>query len=703
MTESAGKIGFDFEEAKKLLTESEEHFNTKNFEDSIKLSENAKNLLSKTKSEFLSNQAKDAISEAKNEIALAKEIGTKVDEPESKLKSAQKLFEDKQYEKCMENCVESKTQAIALKQDYQRKIINDNLDVVKYIVSKIKELEGDVTKIEEQLSAINTKLEKGYLEQCLEDAAKLKAATTKAHQDKINDTFTKLESSISKTLEDAKGIGADTSKIESEFKKNKSLFDSDNYEDAIRGAKENERGAMDLLEYQKTFNEYKSVEEELNEIDKLNIEIQEPKELMNKASSTLKESQYDETRSLVKDAKKVIINLRIEYYKQKASDAISKAKSEVEECKNMGIDVENAEKLIKDAEIKFSDEYYQDSIKLAGDAYSELNDTEQQFLLNQAEEALTAARNEIDNAKKIGTDMKEPVNMLKEAEGLLERKKYQDCTKKSVQAKNQATYLKQEYQKGLIEKTTNEIRTIVTKLHDLEGDTGEIDEKLKSIESNFNKGYLRRCVEDSENLKSRAEEIYQHQMDKTFSELETSIKTTLDEAKEVGADISEIESTFKHNKSLYDDHNYEEAIAGANDILLSAQNLYSYQVTNNELKSVEAELRDNEDLGIDSQEPKDLIKQATELLDDAKYEDANFNLKNAKDLISTQRVEHFKQNAVKSMSEAKTSIDEIKQLGIDVIEVEAKFSSAQNAFDEQEYTRAKKIADNSKVMAEDLK
>ncbi|UCE06709.1 MAG: hypothetical protein JSW07_01320, partial [bacterium] len=696
--------GLDVSNIKKLYLLTKKNLENKDFEAAtVNLNKTRESIEESSELHKIEN----ALDEIKRKIEEIKDLEIDINRIEEIYDQALKAKKDKEYQKAMEliNTAESE-----LKDTTQKHYIENSKKAIRNTELKIKriielEVEIDLKEIEDLLEQSKELFEN---EEYAESEKKAVESSNLAEKQK-NEICLKTAKEYlleSKTkIKEMKDLDVDLDELNRLYNNALKNLKEKNYEDGLVDAKLCRKEVISTFGSTKATETFNKLKDEISNLKDLGVKIEnfEIVKLYEYARNDLDNENYDECMKNAQQGLKAARELKQDFLSAKAEERLDAVNKNIKELEEQEIDLTQPKQLINKSQKSFEDKKYEESIELSENAHELLEQLKSKNLAKLAKETISDIKIEMKAAKKAGIDIEQFREDLEEVKRLFKEEKFEDCIKLTNSIKDRTMNLKDAHLRESIENELNEIKSFVVKIKNLEGDTEKLEESIKSIQEDMEKEDLERCLEDATKLKTISITLFQKQSNIVFLELENSCKSTLKEAKKIDADITEVEATLKQIRTLFEKKDYEGAINIARECKSAAENLLLYQQTYNEYKQVESELEEFEELEIGSEEPKEMIASASSALKDAKYDVTIDMINKARTLMIDLRVKHFKQLASDSISEANSSLEEIEKMGMDITEAEAILGHSKTAFDEQEYMKARKIAENTKVLIEEQK
>jgi hypothetical protein len=181
----------------------------------------------------------------------------------------------------------------------------------------------------------------------------------------------------------------------------------------------------------------------------IGVDISKAEDLLSKAREQFFEGDFPKVNKTIGDVRDMIPQLK-EEQKQAAEDGISATERLIEEAKNVGANIENAERDLKQAKNFLEVENYLEVGRLTKEAKEAAENARRQRI-QSVSDALLFTRSVIDESKEVGVDTSEPEALYREAKAAFGEGDFQKCTELTKEAEEKALNLQDEHIEKVLE------------------------------------------------------------------------------------------------------------------------------------------------------------------------------------------------------------------------------------------------------------
>jgi DNA-directed RNA polymerase subunit RPC12/RpoP len=220
----------------------------------------------------------------------------------------------------------------------------------------------------------------------------------------------------------------------------------------------------------------------------------------------------------------------------------------------------------------------------------------------------------------------------------------------------------------------------------------EADELLAKMQSNFGEGNLEDTISRGvagsgliEDLTIRFEMVRKAYVIFAFRQLIADVKAS-------GIDVGDVEELVLSAAEHFHMGKTEELDGVLDDISQRAKDLQSEQAKKLKelINEVDEFIDESRDLGVESEEARDLLRKSRENFETKTFKKVAYYASKAK-----KSAEDAREDRIKGISDAllfvKTILEDTREIGADVTEVEKLYEEAQEAFEEQKYMKCKTL------------
>ncbi|MGD9962733.1 MAG: hypothetical protein AB7S97_02375 [Thermoplasmata archaeon] len=457
--DEAKSVGIEVESARADVKKARELFEAKDLEGARSMLHGARTTLKDKIARF--DGIKDKIRRAEELVSEAQTSRADVSKQLGDLQSAQRLFQDGEFdaaEKMLDELTDETEKKLAM------------YLAAKFILTSKEsiDLAGtnhiDISEASEMLARAKELMKAKDYEEALEVA---KECDKKAVES-ISEAARSMVKDLHRLITDAKNVGVDTSGPEALAEKAASLVKTGDYAEALRciDSARNDIDQIKNLSSQAAL-EIKVARTNLKDAETLDMEVTSARELLDQAVEALTRHQYAIALELAKkssEASSEVTRNTIWSTLEKFRERLDKAASE-------GTVVGVAERCAADGVAAFNEKRYQDALKLAMQCEAEMDRAELQREVGS--KAVEMARRKLEEAVNEGIVSDEVGELVLEAERLLSKGKFVDALAKSLESGDQLHLIRESMDNLRIELSS--VKEQVDRLRKVGIDTRECD------------------------------------------------------------------------------------------------------------------------------------------------------------------------------------------------------------------------------------
>ncbi|NQE44885.1 hypothetical protein C5S31_02520, partial [ANME-1 cluster archaeon GoMg2] len=369
-------------------------------------------------------------------------------------------------------------------------------------------------------------------------------------------------SSANEVIRDVKSMKLEASGAEDLLNKAKSSLDNGKYKEAFELSKQAEEVALWLkkdFETKELSKYILSLESEITAIKSTGVKIPKSEELIAQAKSDLK-NNFENAKELASEAK-IIASERKEYY-EKALKSVSSANATLNAAKSVEIEVSNAENLLNKAKSLSEEGKYEEAFELSNQAEEEVLGLKKDYeTYKVSSEYISSLESEITAIKNTGVKIPKYKELIVQAKSELTKNNFESAKNFAEEAKRIAYERRGGYDLAFrlifeAERILNETKTkggvmvstdLLTKSKQA-CDNGDYDESV-------------RLSKELKNLASDRERIYQD-----AQEAIRAAESSIENAKEFGCNVSDVEERLKSAELLFAEGAYERIVKASKQI-----------------------------------------------------------------------------------------------------------------------------------------
>lgn len=184
-------------------------------------------------------------------------------------------------------------------------------------------------------------------------------------------------------------------------------------------------------------------------LGEVGVDISEAEELLSKAREQFLGGDFPKVNETIGEVKDMIPDLKAEQ-KEAALEGISSTERLIDEARNVGAVVDNAERNLEQAKNFLEEENYPEVARLVKGAKESAEKARQQRI-QSVSDALLFTRSVIDESKGVGVDTSEPEAIYKEAKNAFGEGDFQKCSDLTKEAEEMALKLQDEHIQKVLE------------------------------------------------------------------------------------------------------------------------------------------------------------------------------------------------------------------------------------------------------------
>ncbi len=223
--------------------------------------------------------------------------------------------------------------------------------------------------------------------------------------------------------------------------------------------------------------EIKSARASLKEAEMLNMDIVQPREMLEQAVEALTRHQYAIAIELGKKSSET----SVEITKATVRKTLDEFKGRIDKASEEGVYVGTAERCVAEGIEAFNTNRYHDALKLAMKCEAEMERAELQKDISS--KAVENARRKISDAKLDGIAAESAIELVEKAEQLLKKGRYTDALAAAIESGDALHEIREHFDSARIEFAA--IREQIERLKKVDIDTSKCDEMLNVAQSHL--------------------------------------------------------------------------------------------------------------------------------------------------------------------------------------------------------------------------
>ncbi len=645
------------EEAKKVLID-------KDFDKAISLSKECWKDLEK----IILEQLSEEFSSAQSMIVLARNSGEDIASSETLLENAREYMNSQDYQTALENlkqCISGLNTGIQAQ-------IDEMTDEARGFLISAKELDADVTRIEELLGKIDEEQEAKELEKALSTSRLCKSEAEKT-----------LSIAISFNIEDgvlgidkAETIKADTEKAQEILNRARNALKNSNYAEALNALKDSSEEIQNT-QFQKVLETISQSRSKFLKAKKYGADLDEAIDFLNKAREALKDSDFLEALQMAHQGDKVVDEIINKF--DQIEDKLNDFEGRLTEATEMGVDITEAQELFKKAMAAFEKNNTPDANQYGDNATKILDNTLHSFITDRIETAELV----ISAGDSLGAILDEPNDYMHNAIKAVKEGEFKIALEEADRSINRAEEIIKIH-------VSNTIASADLALQEVSNvNEAEIEDLISKAKAAFEKNAYDESFGLADKALSMMETAQSAKSKESISKMERAVKTAID----MNCELESLDQDMKMSYESMKSRDFQTALELAERVYKNT--IQMQKVTaEKEFSDAKIEVIEAKKLGIDINEMRDALKRAKGGFEKGDYKatfmESNQTLVNAKNIIQNH------QAAYEAMTQAAAMIAEAKKGDADVKKVMETLMEAKSAFEKADYGNAKELADKVK-------
>jgi hypothetical protein len=698
MLEEARKAGMNLKKIEPMVEQLEKFLQEKEYN---KLSQQTTQIRAALEDERKFKNANDIIDEAQHEIEGARAVGSSVKTANRLLSQAKTALKKKKYSNVYKNARSAIKIAKEARVTTERRKVKSAISSAQYLINDVKDFGVDVSAAEELLGKAFLAMDEKKTKDAIEIAEEAEQLAKKIFDQKKNEYLKKgIKESLLNTkfiINELGDFELDTSEIETLFKEASEIFESGDYEAAEEKVKEVEKLSRESLDsarhkqrVEKAKVELESCRKSLDEAREMDIEIFEIESLFTNAEKLFEEENYDEAMEKTKEFQQNLATLKDEISKTRAQTLITSTLTLINDAKNLGADLSEAEEIMDEVKVNFKAENFARAEELVKSCQQVAKNAWSDFRSDRANKALVKSKEVIISAQNAGINVKESEELIESAIKKMEAEDYELAEELFNKAQVIAQRLWDD--KKIIE--ASESFKVLQKRYEIVVDSGFDLTEFETLLNAIEKGLHNRELEDLDVKIERAQEISEkivkEYKEKIVTEKIQKSNDLILTTKEIGLNTDELENKLAEAKQAIQNNNFETAEERIWEIEVETNNLFSQrrkEISTEIISETRKSIAESREIGADVTEAEKLLSEAEELLGNEEFDITKVQnlLEKAKIEAKQSWVQKKAELTAEAVSSAKSMIEETKEMGADVSEAENLINEAEEMFKEEDF------------------
>jgi hypothetical protein len=556
--------------------------------------------------------------------------------------------------------------------------VGEVLDDARNLLVGAREVGADVSKADEAIIRADEEVKKYDFERAMGSASLARNEAEKALTRGISERVEKA----TKQIQAGEEIDADVKNAHAHLARAKAAVKNGNFDEAIGALKACEEETNNA-QFQRVLKEVSLSRSKFLIAKKIDIDVTEPVEFLNKAKESLKEGNYKQALEYAERGDTAIEKLVKDY--QEAEEAITGLEQSVNDATESGIDGSAAASTLVQAKETLDQKDYRKVALLVHKGLSEVEG----LLYRMAMEHVEIAEMVLNTGEKIGANMKEARDLFKEAVDSMKAKRFMQAATVSDSCASRAETLIRDHVSGFM-------MTVELAIDQVEGiDPTRPRELMALAKEAFDRAEYDKAYE----LSYEAFSIVDSGQSKKARESLVSIEVDVSLAREMGCSVDDLSAKIGRAKESLATKNYAQVAIVVDEVTKDSRTL-QYGAAERMFSNAKMSVVEAKKLGIDITNMRETLKKAKSSFDLERYKET-YDLSQAAQ-VEAQRMMALRTEAYNTITQAAAMVAEAKKNNADVEKVMSTLLLAKTAFERFDYQASIDAANKAKTETDTL-
>jgi len=623
---------------------------------------------------------------------------------EGAVEAAEKAQETGKTDDVLERINDIKELEKATMADIEKiKDARSRLDELKTLLQEATGLGIDVADDEDDMEEAGELLRDGKFQELfalLEDMhGFLTEKIDELKEKKAVASFEKAGESLEKYRETLK----DTEVVETSMSEIRELLDGGKFEEA-RSLSEDLMNSMELSREKSHREELEAALDRLWEYiaknEKLDIDTSRAEGLFYKSKYFTEKGDYENANKSMNAAKEKAEEGRNAYEKEKATASMGEVEDLMKAESHLGIDLSELEEEMDEAKDLFDKDKYHKSWKLAEKIMADLSDRIKGRYLELISQGKDALNSLIDKGKGLGADMEEGIARLPTVDELRDETKYKKALEHIVAIR---ALVEKQIAARLAEINSDKLEDALAELEELEEESGNEYDDLQEIMADARKALDSLEYDELDGIlaefaDARAEHHAVYLVGK-YSSRAGELEAVAADLTKLGLDVSATTDMLSDIGESIKDRDFNAVTEGLAELdreIADARESKA-KVRAKEIIGVTNKLfTELNKLDVDVQKENKMFKEVLVAVRGRDYVTGiRLTLEAREGLLNAKR-DYYREMSSEIISSVESSMDEGRQLNIDVTRVEELHEDAMKCYEEEDYQQAYDLIDEAR-------
>ncbi len=703
----ASKFGIDPSSAFEAVSQAEEAFEEEDYKKALELSKKAKSLVDAEKDKHFDQYPKEIIADTEELLNDLDGKGVDITKPKELFEQAKEHFDKKQILSGKDLAREA--QAIA-KKAYKEKISEEVANDIAVAKSKIKDIRTlgiDTALADEEIRLAEELLfDEEHFPKSQEHLKKgLSIAENLQHEYQRQQAQEALDQ-VNNLIMDLEREGIDTTEVSEALKVAKGFFNRGSYIVALDHLRRAQASANELQQkfiVEAVQNRYEYARNLIDETSNLGLDTMDAENLLKEVEGSIETEDFSKAKETLNKFETKTKIMKENYYSDLAQDSISSSQMLISEAKNIGIDVGEAQSLVKEAEDAFKDSNFEQAQNLASQAEDVTKNIWDGFRRETTSSAVDEIKGLFTETRGLkGVDTADAERLLAEAETALAENDFDTAIDIASQAEDRILQTKRRFAEEVFPKTYMNTHALFDEMSAQGVDVSEANELLAQAEEAFKS-------QDFIGAQKMMDTVFQSTEDQTHAYLLQTLPVKInetrhmvDDVKNYGIDTSEADKMLMDAENLFQEADLSQAYQNlmlVSDIAQEGQVQYLSESVPNQLTQARQMVSNMESIGVDLGDAEGLLMEAEGLFESEDLVAAKEATDNVFQMVQQRQTQFYEEELPTEFNDAESLLQEMEGYGIEVGEVDGLLREAEALYAQQDYMGAKHQLDQVKSMA----
>jgi len=484
----------------------------------------------------------DLISKTKDKIKYAQSLSLALHGVDGVMSKAENAFESGKYSEAMETSVTVENVVESLIAQHLSERYQNGIEDLKKKIEGAKKSGLDVNKAEELLARSKKALMKNELRTIDTILSKANEFIEEKEQElsltQVKDEMNKLSSASA----NAQMMGIDTSKVEQCMDIARGYMEKGESPDAIIGQLQKCNRILDNSIRTCALTMLSETQNRVEEALSRSADVTSARNLLMKAQDAINASDYLRAINLIKDSEKEINQALLSLKSSKATSKLEDARSIIDDAKMMGVDIEEANGLIKKSEEALTSGEIEKSFELTEEARKVMELKRKSHLWERIRAETEAMEQAIRALEGAGIDMEQMEGALSGVKNNISSDASESSLEKVLEDSNELKAEIKERAHELLATISESLNTA----KQMRIDVQEAEKMIAECEDCINSGnYVQGCIYAKKAKEMIDDSIRNHVLDATQTRFE-NVKDLIQKAKEFMIEVDSAELALQN-------------------------------------------------------------------------------------------------------------------------------------------------------------